>query len=260
MIQVNKRKHVPAVLRKRGAKATRRMAADYDADPKSFRNGSRKFDFDSSVYAAKSVKNALIKDQHHKCGFCEAKITHVAYGDVEHFRPKAGHKQKANDNLGRPGYYWLAYDWDNLLLSCQICNQRHKGNLFPLLNPSKRAISHHDRVDREQPAFIQPAVDLPGDHIGFRDEYAHPHYGSKRGRITIDGLGLNREALVEQRRDHLQRITPLVSSRDALKRKFGVPAAGEIEELLQKIDTQLAQEMTGATEFSAMNRAFLAGH
>ena len=72
-----------------------------------------------TAYSAKSVKNALIKAQHEKCCFCEAKGTHVAYGDVEHFRPKGGFRQDPNDPLGRPGYYWHAYAWENLFFSCR---------------------------------------------------------------------------------------------------------------------------------------------
>jgi hypothetical protein len=46
--------------------------------------------FNSDLYAARDVKQMLIEMQHGKCCFCESQITHVAYGDVEHFRPQAG--------------------------------------------------------------------------------------------------------------------------------------------------------------------------
>ena len=78
---------------------------------------------------------------------------HIAYGDVEHYRPKAGYRQDAEDPLGRPGYYWLAYEWSNLLFCCQICNQRFKRNLFPLVDPARRAETHHDDLSSEQPLF-----------------------------------------------------------------------------------------------------------
>jgi hypothetical protein len=55
-----------------------------------YRSGTKLFDFDGTLYGAVSVKKALRKAQHDKCAFCESKIAHVAYGDVEHFRPKAG--------------------------------------------------------------------------------------------------------------------------------------------------------------------------
>ena len=56
------------------------------------------FEFDSSVYGHKTVKKALIEAQHGKCCFCEAKVVHISYGDVEHFRPKGG----VSSERGRP--------------------------------------------------------------------------------------------------------------------------------------------------------------
>jgi hypothetical protein len=67
----------------------------------------------------KAGKKSLIADTHHKCAYCEAPTTMVAYGDVEHFRPKSI-------------YWWLAYCYDNHLFSCQICNGTYKGDNFPV--------------------------------------------------------------------------------------------------------------------------------
>src|SRR5215468_8122036 len=68
-----------------------------------------------------------------KCAYCEEKLSGQP-GDVEHFRPKgrvcdATFRQVFIDhprwgrNIAHPGYYWLAYDWDNLLPSCADCNR-----------------------------------------------------------------------------------------------------------------------------------------
>src|SRR5207248_2896103 len=81
----------------------------------------------------------------------ESFFAHTGYGDVEHFRPKGGYKQRETDELKRPGYYWLAYAWDNLFCSCQLCNQRFKRNLFPLRDGRRRARSHTHKLDKEQP-------------------------------------------------------------------------------------------------------------
>ena len=76
------------------------------------------FDFDSSP-TAEVGEGHLLKAQHDKCCFCESKVTQVAYGDVEHYRPKAGYRQEHGAPLGRPGYYLLAYEWSNLMFCCQ---------------------------------------------------------------------------------------------------------------------------------------------
>jgi hypothetical protein len=112
-----------------------RYEADYCA-------GTRTFSFDPAIYGDVAVKAALVAAQHKKCCFCESIVG--TDGDVEHFRPKAACRQTSGDALTRPGYYWLAYDWSNLLLACGPCNQRHKGNLFPLADPSRRVTSHKD--------------------------------------------------------------------------------------------------------------------
>ena len=73
--------------------------------------------FDSSKW--KSAKAILRNDTAKKCAYCEASTSTVAHGDVEHFRPKST-------------YWWLAFDFDNYLFSCQICNQLYKNDHFPI--------------------------------------------------------------------------------------------------------------------------------
>lgn len=73
-----------------------------------------------SIYADKTVRKKLLKMFHGKCAYCESKITTIYNGDIEHFRPK-GKIQNANPS--RPGYFWLASEWENLLFACPFCNQ-----------------------------------------------------------------------------------------------------------------------------------------
>src|SRR5438874_2242397 len=115
MIRILKPGQAPAVLRDRGSRAIRELCQAYDAASDDYLSGARTFtdDLDSSIYADPSVKATLRTAQHDKCAFCESTFAHVGFGDIEHFRPKAGYKQKETNALGRPGYYWLAYDWDN---------------------------------------------------------------------------------------------------------------------------------------------------
>ena len=132
MIKISK-PPAPAVLQGRGQAKRAKHCADYDRSPADYEAGAKTFTFDDALYGHASVKQALIAAQHGKCCFCERKIG--AEGDVEHFRPKASFCQGERSPLERPGYYWLAYEWDNLLLACPICNQRFKRNYFPLRSP-----------------------------------------------------------------------------------------------------------------------------
>lgn len=260
MIHVSKRSIPPAILRNRGASTTEQLKQTYTANPPAYDSGDRAFKFDNSLYGAKSVKNALITDQHKKCCFCESKITHISYGDVEHYRPKGGWKQSADDTLSQPGYYWLAYGWENLFLSCQICNQRHKGNLFPLESTGQRAQNHQDDIELEQPLFVSPAED-PEQHIRF---YADEAVGlTERGAETISSLGLNRDALGEQRREALQKVRLIKNIVDVLSQRLASPRSEEPsltveeEQLLTQARGMLDRIRQNDAEYAAMFRAFL---
>ena len=231
----------------RGPRETARLLADYDA-------GVRDFEFNSDIYAAASVKAALQKAQADKCGFCESKFAHIAYGDVEHFRPKGGYRQSEGDPLTQPGYYWLAYEWSNLFVSCTLCNQRFKRNLFPLGDPSTRAVSHNDNVSREQPLFINPELDEPREHIAFREEVAYPVDGSPRGFATIECFGLNRDPLLEQRRTLLTNFQLLWRTLIAYEMLEAAGAQLPDDVLLNReaIRIQVKSLQRPAAEYSAM--------
>lgn len=256
MIGIVKPDTPPAILRKRGRETTVANGEKYDAAPDEYFDGTTTFDFKSALYAATSVKNALRKAQHDKCAFCESKVTHISYGDVEHFRPKGGYKQENGDELGRPGYYWLAYVWANLFLSCQLCNQRFKKNLFPLRNPADRARSHHDDIKNEKPLFIDPAAIDPTDHIGFRSEYVYAIDDSELGRTTIKLLKLNREELVEQRREHLSSIRQLKVVRHLLAQLIAIgDPTGELAAQQQENDAEVVRRQGSSMQYSSMVQA-----
>ncbi len=257
MIRIVKPAQPPPALRQRGPAAIRKLCDDYDQAPADYRSGAKTFAFDQDLYGAKAVKTALREAQHGKCAFCESKFTHTGYGDVEHFRPKAGSVQRAADELGRPGYYWLAYEWTNLFFSCQLCNQRFKRNLFPLKRPTKRALSHRDRLDDEEALLIDPARDDPGRYLGFREEYAYPVRGQVRGRTSIEVLGLNREELVEVRRGGLTEIKLFAESRKHLAEALARNPAPELRAHLQKVEEWLRERAEDREEFAAMARAAL---
>lgn len=67
----------------------------------------------------KKTKPALKQESFDKCAYCEARTAEVAHGDVEHFRPKSV-------------YWWLALCLDNYVFACQLCNQTHKKDHFPI--------------------------------------------------------------------------------------------------------------------------------
>jgi len=165
------------------------------------------FVFNSEIYNSPSVKSALKEAQHGKCCFCEAKMTHVSDGDVEHFRPKGRWKQVNGTPINYPGYYWKAYDWDNLYLACQRCNQREKLDLFPLETGSPRALDHTIDVATECQMFIDPGNEDPEEHIFFYGPYIF--HLDERGKVTIEELSLDRTDLEERREEKLDDLLAL---------------------------------------------------
>ncbi len=131
-------------------------------------------------------------------------MSHIAHGDVEHFRPKTAYFIDDDPTLVYPGYYWLAYDYSNLFFACQICNQTFKKNYFPVEDEGNRCISHAHDLENESPLLVHPEYDDPAEHIGFRNEVAYSVPGSTKGEKTIERTGLNRDLLLEERRTYLE--------------------------------------------------------
>jgi hypothetical protein len=211
MIRLHRPAQAPDILTSEGAVRTRQLCAQFNADRAAYQRGTIRFEFDPGIYGGDSVKGALMGMQHDKCCFCEAKVPHISSGDVEHYRPKAGFRQQEEHDLERPGYYWLAYDWENLFFCCEICNRRHKKNLFSLADPGRRARTHNDPVAQESPLFVNPAAEDPALSISVRDEVPVPVDGSPRGAATIKALGLDREKLNEDRLQHLLQMRLIIA-------------------------------------------------
>ncbi len=152
---------------------------------------------------------------HGKCAFCEQKIYSNQHVDIEHFRPKGGIKDENNkpiqidddgETIDHPGYYWLAYDWRNLLPSCVLCNQPSsdhsegpigKRNYFPVKD--FRACRPGEE-EQEEPLLLHPVFRDPKDHLRV-DETGVLVALTKEGRKCIDILALNERNLPKDRRD-----------------------------------------------------------
>lgn len=243
MIRIQRPAQVPSPLRVDGVRLR-------DEHISSHHGGATSFSFDRNVYGHQEVKAALRTAQYDKCAFCESKVTHVSFGDVEHFRPKAAFRGQPAAPLISPGYFWLAYDWTNLLFACEQCNRRHKGNAFPLADEAKRARTPADDVGSEAPLFIDPSTEDPTAHIAFRQEVAYAIGGDPRGEATLQALGLNRPELEERRRERLSTTRVLRKAAKVLRRKRDKAS----KTALQQIEALLAVRVASHSEFAAMER------
>jgi hypothetical protein len=154
-----------------------------------------------------------------KCAYCETRIASNQPGDVEHFRPKgrvvgddfkpvlALHPQRGKMN--HPGYFWLAYEWSNLLPSCIDCNRYRnhgidqpqgagKADRFPVQGQYACVPA---QLHEEVPLLIDPSKVNPALHIEFHPD-GTVSGKTEQGRRTIELFGLNlREGLKEARRE-----------------------------------------------------------
>ena len=248
MIRISRPDLAPKSLTTKGGAQTKLDCAAFEADRSAYRSGKKKFSADRDIYGAKAVKSALMKAQHGKCCFCERKLTPSDHGDIEHFRPKGGVRQDLNTKSKPLGYYWLAYSWTNLLVSCSICNTTHKGIQFPLRNPSRRARNHIDSIKNEVPILVDPASEDPREHIRFRGDA--PEALTPRGEATIKVLGLNRlSGLTEER----LRSTDLLRCACHLLKFLEAKLSDESDEYVNDIRQIIVNSVKKRSEFSSMS-------
>lgn len=184
----------------------------YEALDKQIRASQKTLSFNTGLYGSEQVRSALNISHYGKCAFCEVIIEPAATAQVEHFRPKGAVINEGSGTLQRPGYFYLAYQWDNLLLACPKCNSAtYKGNRFPLRDERQRAASKAE-LSREKPLLLNPFLEDPRKRIHFRRGVAFPIKGDTIADVTIKLLGLNREPLVDARREHLVYVKSLASS------------------------------------------------
>ncbi len=192
----------------------RKMNNDFDAAPTLLLDCAEKNENDllekreikSNCYKKSSAK--LEEQFAGKCAYCEMKYLATSDTWVEHYRPKSE-------------YYWLAYEWSNLLPACTKCN-RHKNNNFPLINEANKVEnpplsdgkldSSKCRADSkslidEVPFVLHPKIDNPNECFDFKidenltgveivgvDNVTHYKYKG-RGEATIEICNLNRYEL-----------------------------------------------------------------
>ena len=247
MIRIHRPGCVPAKLKKLGERQTRLDCGAYDASPDDYHSGKERFP-KRNYYSAQEVKAVLVAMHHSKCCYCEKRYATLAYLHVEHFRPKSGFRQarkQSKDEL--PGYYWLAYRWENLLLSCHDCNSRHKGTFFPLSNPKKRARSHHFAIAEEHPVLVNPAEEDPRGHICFDEDL--PTGTSRRGCATIARLGLRRENL---REDRLKLLGVIKLSREIIELSTESPDCAKLQAIALNCGKFIHDAKRWDAEFSSM--------
>jgi len=159
--------------------------------PKKDRKDKKKYDARCRMDDIKDALKTLYKS---KCAYCEQNINDVYY-EIEHYRPKAI-------------YYWLAYSWDNLFISCDKCN-RKKLDRFEIKGKRIKSVEPEDLKDIhrlarkynsiEKPMMINPELEDVEDKLTFNWNTGEIESKDLRCRYTIECCGLNRKETMENR-------------------------------------------------------------
>lgn len=185
MVKVKKSPTIPATLNSdRTAKRRDELIANgaYIEDTKY-----------NNRYKMDDIKESLLKMNHKKCVYCERRINDE-YFPIEHYRPKSL-------------YYWLAYSWDNLLLSCTKCNTK-KSNKFEIKGQKATFEDSHltmihslgdDYDSQELPSLINPEKEDVEKHLCFTPA-GEISSDNARCKYTIKTCDLDRKSAQENRK------------------------------------------------------------
>lgn len=215
MIKIVK-EEAPKALLKSGTEKTKIDQIEYAKNKSKYDAGIVKFEASSSIYNSDIVRETLEKIQKNKCCYCETKSTR-SNNDVEHFRPKAAYSSDFKGKSKYPGYFWLAYDWDNLFLACQVCNQIFKNDFFPIEDETTRAQLNNFSIENELTFLVHPSIDEPSEEIEYRESI--PFGKTEKGKKTIAYLGFGslehgKEYDIEYSSKHKIRINRLFEERE----------------------------------------------
>jgi len=164
-----------------------------------------------NLYKDKEVKDRLEQLYSNKCAYCEGTIDKAQFTEhIDHYRPKNG----VYDGINHNGYFWLTYEWTNLLPACASCNIA-KSNHFPIQNArisyglenidltSNTHNFEHFNIDYlnkiEKPLLLNPEVDEVEKHFLFLPNGLILPLTDKATK-TINILKLNRSNLVISRK------------------------------------------------------------
>lgn len=170
-------------------------------------------------YNHPDIKNALLAETHSKCAYCESKVRHVTYGDVEHITPKSSAPERR-------------FEWANLTIACDVCNTNKL---------------HHEDV-------LDPHAINPEDHLAFEGPFVWAL--DNVGQTTELRLKLNRLPLIERRTERARALWTLIAlataqqdekARDALVADITQRELAEDSEYTALSRTLVARYLTDQT-------------
>lgn len=155
--------------------------------------------------------------------------------DMDHFRPK----NEVYEDPSHPGYWWLAFNWENYRFSCQFPNRLRKnpeteitggkGTHFPLMEGSIRISEPNGDITAEEPMLLDPTVPTDPMLLWFDPDGKPTVIPTKSGdprsviRVneSIRRMNLDFPTFNDDRTKVYNRIKTLVKDGDLYYRKSG---------------------------------------
>jgi len=159
----------------------------------------------------RKYRDLLSDAQHGKCAYCESRFKEGYPGAVEHYRPKTAAQEITRSKPGsfsygrvsKPGYWWLAYNFENWVFSCFSCNTA-KRYYFPLR--AKRKKMKPGAEASEKPWLINPLREDPSGEFEF-DEFGAIYARGRAAEYTRRVCRLDRGDLEQERKRTAVSIT-----------------------------------------------------
>ena len=220
----------------------------------------------------KKVKKSFGKISRKKCWYCESyeKRSHMA---IDHFRPK----NSVEECQDHPGYWWLAFEWQNYRYCCTLCNNLKKdeatgetggkGEHFPLLNEENRAYNLGEDIELEKPCLLDPVVasdpgllwfSEDGSVVSKYNKVPYPRLNT-RAEISIKIYHLNCPDIREARLAASKEIAKLVKDGNKYFLKM-TEGDSNSEHAFKRVIELLIKAIRPSAEFSAAARATLSGY
>jgi len=197
----------------------------------------RRWPFEHDVVQTAEVVQALVTLGRGLCAYCES-LTPTPL--VDHFRPTEEAASLDGRTVARDHYWWLAYEWENLLPTCPKC-MSHKGNRFPVKGPRATPAPGRGLPTAEHALFLDPCRDQPEQSLAYEDGRVVPL--DERGATTIEGIALNRTELVANR----------ARAADEARTIIGRALSGEADA------TELGAQLEGGLPYTGIRRFTVKG-
>ncbi|AZP19229.1 hypothetical protein EJC51_26070 [Streptomyces aquilus] len=249
--------------------SARKLKKDLAA-AKSAKDRARIIDENSKLW--RELKADLAAVSHGKCWYCETR-DHRSDNAVDHYRPKSSVK-----GTDHPGYWWLAFDYENFRFACTFCNSWRNGpdgtaggksDYFPVLAGSERAKGPDDILSEEIPLLIDPCSATDVALLWF-DETGQ--VSANPLRVDLDNAGdekvttstkyyhLDHVPLVEARRAVYAQILKLCDDADKAQRRWNASKQSSARDRYREAMNDLARSLKRTREYSAVAMCAIRSH